>query len=308
MGEVFNLLSYNVKGLNNKSKRLQIFDFCKDKIKNNGIVLLQETHSSSKEMGKWKNEWVGDVFQNHGSSNSRGVMIAFSRGFDKKNPKYVDDNNGRIQILTFEHKHKKYMIINLYNDNIEKDQVETLKRVDNLMGTFSDINEYSIIIGGDWNFILDKDLDSYGGNPKIKLNSLAEHIKLKNKYMLCDIYRIRNQGVKRFTYRQRTPCLRRRLDCILISNTLQSNVISCDILSSLLSDHSPIYVVIKTCDGDFKKGKSYWKFNKALLEDPIYCEGMRRVINEKKVEYAAMDYQVRWELVKYEIRKFTMDY
>ena len=138
------------------------------------------------------------------------------------------------------------MIINLYNDNIEKDQVETLKRVENLMGTFSDINEYSIIIGGDWNFILDKDLDSYGGNPKIKLNSLAEHIKLKNKYMLCDIYRIRNQGLKRFTFRQRTPCLRRRLDRFLISNTLQSNVISCDILSSLLSDHSPIYVVIKT--------------------------------------------------------------
>ena len=67
-------------------------------------------------------------------------------------------------------------------------------------------------------------------------------------------------------------------------------------------------MVIKTCDGDFKKGKSYWKFNKALLEDPVYCEGMRRVINEKKVEYAAMDYQVRWEFVKYEIRKFTMDY
>ena len=43
------------------------------------------------------------------------------------------------------------------------------------MQTFDDINEYSIVMGGDWNFILDKDLDAYGGNPRLKLNSIAEH-------------------------------------------------------------------------------------------------------------------------------------
>ena len=42
MGD-FNILSYNVKGLRNKEKRINIFNFCKDKGKNR-IVLLQETH------------------------------------------------------------------------------------------------------------------------------------------------------------------------------------------------------------------------------------------------------------------------
>ena len=125
--------------------------------------------------------------------------------------KYIDDQNGRIQILTFEHKNKKFMIINVYNDNVEKYQVETLKKIQSLMETFNDIHEYFMVIGGDWNFILDKDLDAYGGNPKLKLNIIAEHTKLKCKFALCDIFRISNQKLKRFTFRQKKTCLARRL-------------------------------------------------------------------------------------------------
>ena len=105
MGEV-NFLSYNVKGLQNKEKRIQIFNFCKEKGKN-GIVLLQETHSSLKDVKKWKKEWGADIYLNHGSSNSRGTLIAFPKGFEKKDLRYIDDKNGRIQILTFEHAKKK---------------------------------------------------------------------------------------------------------------------------------------------------------------------------------------------------------
>ena len=163
-------------------------------------------------------------------------------------------------------------------------------------------------MGGDWNFILDKGFDAYGGNPKLKLNSIAEHTKLKNKFLLCDIYRIRNQGLKRFTFRQKTPCLARRLDRFLISKSLQSRVSVCDILPSLLSDHSPLCMTIKTTNVFFKKGPNYWKFNKLLLKDAGYTEEMKRRIEEKKVEYTDMSGQVRWELIKFEIRKFTMEY
>ena len=96
------------------------------------------------------------------------------------------------------------MVVNVYNNNIEKDQIETLKKIDSLLKTFDDINEYSIVMGGDWNFILDKDLDAYGGNPRLKLNNIAEHTKLKSKYDVCDIFRIRNQKLKIFMFRQQT--------------------------------------------------------------------------------------------------------
>ena len=110
MGE-FKCLSYNVKGVRNKEKRIKIFNFCKDKGKS-GIILLQETHSIKKDVAKWKNEWGGDLYLNHGSSNSRGTLIAFPNGFEKKVLKYIDDKSGRIQIWTITHK-KKFMIVNV---------------------------------------------------------------------------------------------------------------------------------------------------------------------------------------------------
>ena len=144
----FKCLSFNVKGIQNNLKRAQIFNFCKEKIKNYGVVLLQETHSCNKDIMRWKNEWGDEIYQNHGTSNSRGTLIAFSNEFDKKVLKYIDDKNGRIQILTFEHKKRKFMIINIYNNNIEREQVTTLKKIDELMSSFDDINDYSIVMGG----------------------------------------------------------------------------------------------------------------------------------------------------------------
>jgi len=235
-------------------------------------------------------------------------MIGFSERFEKKILNYIDDKNGRIQLLAFEHKKIKFLVVNLYNNNIEKDQVDTLKKLDMLLSNFQNLDQYSIIMGGDWNFILDKKLDAYGGSPKLKLNSIAEHTKLKNKFLLSEIFRIRNRGLKRFTFRQKTPCLARRLDRFLISKTLQSSVISCDILSSLLSDHSPVCLSIKTSRGSFKKGANYWKFNKLLLRDEVFVEGLRKLIEEKKIEYLDMDNQIKWELMKFEIRRFAMKY
>ena len=36
--------------------------------------------------------------------------------------------------------------------------------------------------------------------------------------------------------------------------------------------------------------------------------GIRELVAEKKVEYVNMDNQIKWELIKFEIRKFTMAY
>ena len=129
---------------------------------------------------------------------------------------------------------------------------------------------------------MDKELDAYGGNPRLKLNSITEHTKLKSKFDLCDIFRIRNPKLKRFTFRQKTPCLARRLDRFLISKILQARVSECEFLPSLLSDHSPILITINTDDGFFKKGKNYWKFNKLLLKDNVYVMGIRKLVSEKK--------------------------
>ena len=137
---------------------------------------------------------------------------------------------------------RKLLLVNLYNENVEHKQVTLLKKLHDGLETYNDIFEFEIIIGGDWNFILDKKLDADGGNPLLKLSSIAELTKISEKFDLCDIFRIRHPDKRRFSFRQPTPRRLRRLDYFLISNSVQEYVTRSEILTSLSSDHSPVLI------------------------------------------------------------------
>ena len=70
----------------------------------------------------------------------------------------------------------------------------------------------------------------------------------------------------------------------------------------------PVCLKINTKDGHFKKGGNYWKFNSSLLKDNIFVTGLKEMVESKRVEYMGMDNQIKWELIKFEIRKFAMNY
>ena len=57
-----------------------------------------------------------------------------------------------------------------------------------------------------------------------------------------------------------------------------------------------------------RKGKNYWKFNSSLLKDTVFVTGLRKRIEEKKLEFVGLGNQILWEFIKFEIRKFTMEY
>ena len=67
------IITNNIKGMQNENKRLSIIEYVKNKIGKNGILFLQETHSTVSDEGKWKVEFSGPVFYSHGTSNSCGV-------------------------------------------------------------------------------------------------------------------------------------------------------------------------------------------------------------------------------------------
>ena len=76
-----------------------------------------------------------------------------------------------------------------------------------------------IIVGGDFNIILDPDLDGRGRNNKKKDSAkLAQDMHLD--FDLVDIWRIRNPTASRFVWHQKTPVKQRRLDYWLISDSL----------------------------------------------------------------------------------------
>ena len=89
-------------------------------------------------------------------------------------------------------------------------------------------------------YIFDISLESLGGNPCFKKKSIAKLIQIKEEINLCDIWRIRNPKIKRFTFRQQhiSGFIQRRLDYFFVSNLLQESINKTDVLAAFSTDHS----------------------------------------------------------------------
>ena len=304
---LFDTVTYNAKGLANKGKRVKVFNYLQDKI-SHGFCFLQETHSTVACEQEWKNDWGGDIYFSHGSSNSTGVAICFSKKFDWSLIKFSCDTAGRIAILEIKHNDQNYLLINLYNGNSEVDQLNILETLIALLNNHDQDGVCLPIFGGDFNIIFDTILDSSGGNPSLKKRSVSKIISITDNLDVCDIFRISHPNDKRFTFRQKTPLIQRRLDYIFVANNLQEFVTRIDILPSFMSDHSPVLVKIDTMRTS-KRGSYGWKFNNSLISDSDFVSQQKDVINACIHSFESMPEaspHLKWEFLKYEMRKFSI--
>ena len=99
---------------------------------------------------------------------------------------------------------------------------------------------------------------------------------------LVDIWRIRNPTTSRFTWRQKTPVVQRRLDFWLISDSLQDEIISAEIKTSTKIDHSAITLSIRGLN-ETERGPNFWKFNSNLL-GPFIRGEIRRVLHKTRLK------------------------
>ena len=102
----FTCVTYNVKGLRQKAKRVKIFEFLKTKVPC-GIIMLQEAHCVDTDLEEWTNELDCDVFLNSGSSNSCGTLIAFTKNLNSTISYNFKDDLGRLQIISCAFHEKK---------------------------------------------------------------------------------------------------------------------------------------------------------------------------------------------------------
>ena len=162
-------ISNNVKRLQAISKRIKIFKYLK-----NYVIFLQETHSSVKDEKLWNDEFEGQLFFSHGKTNSCGVAIGFvgTKALNILNIKR--DNLGRILVIEVKIDDSVFVLINIYNANTESEQLHTLNDLINILETFEDIQDKSVVLGGDFNVIFNPSLDSEGGKPVITKENISK--------------------------------------------------------------------------------------------------------------------------------------
>ena len=118
------MISNNVNGIQSTKKRLKMIQYFKNKLLPQGILFLQETHSSESNEASWRDELNATLFFSHGSSNSCGVLIGFLGQFDVNVLNQMWGNKGCILILNVTIDVKNFVLIYLYNSNTENEQVE----------------------------------------------------------------------------------------------------------------------------------------------------------------------------------------
>ena len=101
-------------------------------------------------------------------TNSCGVTLEYhgkkSFGLLSK----FNDKSGRVLIIEVKIENEFLVLFNLYNANIENEQLSTLSDLSNMLERINDINNKRIVFPGDFNLLFEDKLEAHGENPILK--------------------------------------------------------------------------------------------------------------------------------------------
>ena len=157
----------NVKS---SKKWLKLFEYLKNKLGSNEVLFPHETHTISNNENVWADYFKGQVFFWHGTSNSRGALIAYlgSKSFIVKNKR--NDDAGRILILDISIDDTDCILVNIYDANTDTEQIKVLNDL-HLFLYMLDIHQNSLVIlAADFNIFHDTTLEAEWDSPCLKKN------------------------------------------------------------------------------------------------------------------------------------------
>ena len=141
MADTISLLSFNTQGIKLIKKRQKVFAWLKKK--NAQIYLLQETHSSASAERDWLSDWGDEIIFSHGTTNSRGVAVAFNGNYEHTVNETITDTEGRYIILDLVLNQVRTVLVNIYAPN--EDDVTFFQEV---MEKLAQIDCTHIVWGG----------------------------------------------------------------------------------------------------------------------------------------------------------------
>ena len=290
-------LSWNVNGLRDLQKMDSVFSIVKNTYAN--VIFLQETFWDDNFIETYKHKWDGSLYYNNcRNGNRKGVAILFTKNFPYKTNFHSKDDNGRILKVDFHDNDICYSCVNVYAPNV---QTERLIFFNSLNSFISGENN---IVAGDFNEIIETELDK-GINVKtfnVASNKcLCNIININN---LCDVWRHKHPGKREFTRQQFVNGVLKqsRIDMLLISRHMLSFVSHAFIKYSSISDHNLLCMSIDFTN--VERGQGMWVFNNTLLDNSVFTENIRSLINDSlKCPLYTSEILIWWDNLKYKMKK-----
>ena len=294
------ICSYNVRGLGNKTKREQIFEWVKRN--NYTVCLLQETHSGGGTHDAWQKEWGKEAFFSGTSNNSEGVGILINSKESYNILNYTEIICGRLQALEIKINENELIVINIYGPN--NDDINIFSKLEKFI---QENDEKTILIDGDFNTVLDENLDKHNGRTNTHKQCRNKLKHMIDTHNLIDIWREKYPDSRKYTWHSsHKPPIFSRLDYFLVSENVKNFVVSCDHLLSFKSDHCPVLVTLDL--SQHSRGPGYFKLNNSLLLDIEYQEIIKTSIKDITNINADANPNNLWELIKGTVRNETIKY
>ena len=265
------------------------------------IVCLQETHWDDECMREIEREWGGQIYVNNGGVKSRGVAILVKRGAIENVRECVNDGDGRVIGITFEHLNKRIQLLNVYAPNEERERRDFFERLGGMC-------EENCVIVGDFNVWCGR-LDVTARmdfRSDISRSVLKRVMREKD---LMDVWRERNPEGRVFSRKQvvRGELKQSRIDLVLSTKGIINNIGKIEYKFTALSDHMVLKFALG--QGWERRGGGVWCLNESLLKDERYKEKVRECMEMRKNERMYEEDIGRWwEELKKEIKHLSIEY
>lgn len=295
-----NIISWNVKGLGNPSKRKKILSVLKEDKAD--VVFLQETYLSDNEHNTLKTEWVGQVYFSSYKSHSRGTCILINREVPFILGNLATDPNGRFVMISGTINGTSITFLNIYAPNSDEPTF-----ISDMVLMFNENCKGLGVLGGDFNVTLcsnDKSNQAKASN----LKSAKVLYNLCADCGLTDVWRELNPGVRDYTFFSNVHNSYSRLDYFFIPSNYMYTISKCRINPIVLSDHSRVHLTIQVDQKSFICKR--WKFNSSLLKDNEFKSNMRVWITNyiKENNNSSLEPSVIWEAAKATLRGLLISY
>ena len=158
--------------------------------------MLQEVHCIERSFETWAAEWGYTAFFSGFAGNKAGVAILFNNDFAFKVLRQMCDKEGRYIIIDLEVGELILTICNIYAPN--KDDPIFFQNIREQMTMF---RCKEIILGGNFNLVMDVKKDKKGGKSTTHRNALKVVQNIRDNLDLTDIWRDLNPDGRRYTWR-----------------------------------------------------------------------------------------------------------
>ena len=265
------LMTLNVNGIRAYDKRKRIVSRFIYSITapSPDIFFLQETHSDKNIEKEWARDFKYRLYFNHDSASAGGLLIGIRKGIDCQIKKKVLLPFAMIMHCSIAG--ADYLLINVYlhpSKGYLGNCESVINTLQELYVVYSQFNVPRLIMGGDFNMVLDGKLDCISLKDHYHRSSSISKAfsEFCEETGLSDVWRTVHPDSRKYThFSTKAAGSASRLDYIFVSDLMLNYLDSTHIGTLFITDHCPVYSEFLLNRNP--KGIPFFRFPDYLLND-----------------------------------------